>query len=292
MSEEQDLSLSSLLNEGLIRDIVLFTFLFVLTINLEWNNLLLLVFPLISFGFSLVFKIINANKSKTQFEPVRLLYNPLGSEKKNGNRLFFCALMQLILVFWYGVESVYHPQLVDDYYFYFIMLFFFFYVFGFYWIFMDIWKYARTEIIVGDFTYEEARLNKKNLDNVISYLKFKRFKMINIFNLALFLGVLTLAFLFSFFAFISNTFSFSFTLPGTGIEDSEPIQVTYYTYVLIIASPVAAITFFIFSYKTVNEFNLNALEKVLSNLPRVMQLTIIENLNLIQSKVRLERTIE
>ena len=146
MSEEKDLSVRDLLNEHIVRDLILFLLLFFLVMNQEWENVLLLIFPLVSFSFSFVFSIINANKWRTEFESSHLIYNPLGSEKRISERLQFCTLAQLILLFWIGAESFYRPQLMDDYYFYFISVFVFLYTFGFFWMFLDMWKHGRTEI--------------------------------------------------------------------------------------------------------------------------------------------------
>ena len=184
MSKDQNengfrLSIKHLINESLLRDLVFFCFFFLVIISQTWEDITLLLFPLISFGFSLFFRIINVNKWRTEFENSAVVYNPLGLEKKHANRLFFSTLFQLILLFWIGAESLYNPHLVEGYFIYFNILFGFFFTFGFFWIFTDLWKYSRIEIIESQNKSEGPNNTEKA---VLSYLKLKKFKFIVLTN--------------------------------------------------------------------------------------------------------------
>ncbi|MFX0139786.1 MAG: hypothetical protein ACFFDN_39465 [Candidatus Hodarchaeota archaeon] len=127
IKDNHSLNLRNIYSESLIRDILLFFFLFIIVISQNWNDILLLLFPLISFGFSVFFKVIANIKENSGITHDYIIYNPLGYEKKHANRLIFCALLQLILLFWFGAESFYHPQLIDNYYLYFVAFLVFFY---------------------------------------------------------------------------------------------------------------------------------------------------------------------
>ena len=118
MSEENYLTLRDFLNESLIMDLVLFLLLFILIVSQEWSNILLTIFPIITFGFSLFFQIIGTNKWRTQYKHSPIVYNPLGAEKKHATRLGFITVILMTLIFWLGAESLYHPQLIDNYYFF------------------------------------------------------------------------------------------------------------------------------------------------------------------------------
>ena len=133
------LSLKDLISESLLRDLTLFSFLFLLIIAQAWDNIFLLLFPMVTFAFSLFFRIISGNKKRTEFQNSLIVYNPFGLERKNANRFFFSSLFQLILIFWLGAESLYNSHEVEGYYPYFIGIFIFSYTFGFYWIFIDIY---------------------------------------------------------------------------------------------------------------------------------------------------------
>ena len=145
-SDQNYLLLREIINESLLRDVFLFTLFFLLVLSQSWQNIFLLLFPIITFAFSLFFKIISTNKWRTKFEKSSIIYNPLGLEKKHANRLNFSALVQLVLLFWIGAESLYHPQLIDLYSNFFLIFYCFIYTFGFFWIFIDIWKYSKIKI--------------------------------------------------------------------------------------------------------------------------------------------------
>jgi len=280
------LLLRHILNESLLRDLILFLFIFLLTISQEWDSILLLLFPLITFAFALFFKIINVNKWRTEFDKSSIVYNPLGSEKRNANRFNFTSLLQLILLFWIGAESLYHPQLIDNYFLYFITILVFVYTFGFYWIFVDLWKFSRIEIMIN----KEDRQNipqedsayLNNLHNVVSFLKLDFYKKIFIATLLSFiiLNVLNLTFhILIFFNFFPGI---PFNLPGTGIEGSKPIVISNIIYGIIIASPTITIVILILNYRNiVNSFSRDQLKEILNPLPKNIQIKIIANLKAI-----------
>ncbi|MFX1425123.1 MAG: hypothetical protein ACFFBE_01625 [Promethearchaeota archaeon] len=285
MSAENDdfyLPIRYLFNETLIRDLVIFCFLFLLVVTQVWENITLLLFPLVTFGFSIFFRIINVNKWRTKFDNPTIVYNPMGLEKKHANRLTFSALFQLILLFWLGAESLYNPHIIDRYFPYFNWLFVFLYTFGFFWIFIDLWEHTKIEIIFDGIDNP----NTKNHESVISYLKIKNFKLILLINFLLFI----------FFNIINSVVVFTLdknpflgvqlNLPGTGSGGSDPIVISFILYFIFIISPlVASISLFV-NYRDVNSFNRNDLEKVLKPLSKDTQLIIIENLKILNNKIK------
>ncbi|MBY8982548.1 MAG: hypothetical protein KGD57_06350, partial [Candidatus Lokiarchaeota archaeon] len=215
MSEDYYLSIRELFSENILRNLILFFMLFIFTIAQDWNNILLLLFPLIIFSFSIIFEIINDNKWRIQLKDNLIIYNPLGSEKTHANRFFFSALLLLILVFWIGAESYYHPQLIDNFRVYFMIIYIFIYTFTFFWIFIDIWNYCH--VIVN--------LKNKNSNLEEQGTKFKKFthllnvkyiKLISLLSLIVFLILNILNLLFTFLTFNSDIPGLEFNLPGTG----------------------------------------------------------------------------
>ena len=99
MSEENYLTLRKLLNENLLMELILFLLLFFLILTQEWSNILLMILPLISFGFSIVLEMIGVNKWRLQSKDSPIRYNPLGSEKKIASRLYYTSIIQLVLVY-------------------------------------------------------------------------------------------------------------------------------------------------------------------------------------------------
>jgi len=286
-SDENYLLLRELLNETLLRDIIIFVILYLFVLTQSWENLFLLLFPIITFAYSVFFRIINTNKWRTTLNNTQITYNPIGLEKKHANRLFFTAILQLILLFWIGAESYYHPQLIQSYDLFFNIIFNFLYTFGFYWILTDVWNYSKIRIrLKNNDLSTQAQNNtllKSDLDKVISHLKLKSFKIVNIVNLStfIFLNILNI----SFVLFIDNTFSrFSYYLPGTGIEGSLPLNIFITSFLIVIISPLVASFLLIIIYKDLNNKNHADFENFLKKLPEENRKNIIENLTKINKK--------
>ena len=286
-SEENYLLLRELLSETLLRDIIIFIILYLFVLAQSWDNLFLQLFPIITFGYSVFFRIINTNKWRNTFSSTQIIYNPIGLEKKHANRLFFTAILQLILLFWIGAESYYHPQLIQSYDIFFNIFFNFLYTFGFYWILTDVWNYSKIVIRLKNNRLSTQAQNKtllkSDLDKVISHLKLKSFKIVSIVNLStfIFLNILNI----SFTLFIDNTLlRFSYYLPGTGIEGSLPLNISVISFLIVIISPLIASFLLIFLYKDLNNINYANLENLMKELPEENRKNIIENLTKINKK--------
>jgi len=294
--EEFYLPIRDLVKESLIRDIIIFTFIFVLINTQGWDNIFLLLFPIITFGFSLFFRIINTNKWRTEFESTSIIYNPFGLEKKHANRLFFSALFQLILLFWIGAESLYHPHLVEGYFLYFSLLFFFLFSFGFFWIFIDLWKHSRIEIIPDKKLNRNSLKHKSNESTygnvVLSFLSVKNFRMLSLSNLVVFIVLNILNLLFSILILTNTTLGSPLILPGTGSMGSAPLTVSALFYILLIVSPLLTTVSLIFNYREVNKFNREDLDKIIKNFPPNVQIQIVENLKGLNEKIKEQLKIE
>ena len=273
-SNEDFLRVRELLNEALLRDAFIFAILYLFTLSQSWNNIFLLLFPIITFGFSLFFRIINTNRYRIILENSQILYNPIGLEKKHANRLNFTALLQLILLFWIGAESFYHPQLIQTYDLFFNISFTFFYTFGFYWILIDVWKYAKIAL----------RLKKNNPDKTISYLNVRHFRLITIVNLSTFilLNVLNVIFV----LLIDNNIisGFSYYLPGTGLENSLPLKITILSFIIICISPIVASLLLFVIYKDLNNITPADIINSSKVLPEDVRKLMIQNFRKINRK--------
>ncbi len=285
--ENQYLSLKDLISESLIRDLILFTFLFILIITQSWESILLLLFPLITFTFSFFFRIIKINKKRTKFENDLIIYNPLGLEGKNANRLFFCSLFQLILIFWIGAESLYNPLIVNNYILYFIGLFTFFYTFGFFWIFIDLWKYIGIKIIT-DMNVDKNDLQiSGDFRNIISFIKLKNFKLISLTTFVVFICLNIINLIISLLLNNNPNFGMKIYLPGLQL-----IIIPYFYYVVLIIPPVLSILLLILNYRTINNFSREKLDRIIAPLPKNLQVKIIENLKALNNKIKKQLNTE
>jgi hypothetical protein len=291
MSEDNNnfyISIKDLFNETIIRDLIIFSFLFLLIITQVWEDISLLLFPLITFAFSIFFRIVNTNKWRTEFEKRPIIYNPIGLEKKHANRLFFTALFQLILLFWIGAESLYNPHIVDQYFPYFNGLFIFLYTFGFFWIFVDLWKYSRVEINLNEINKE----NPKTYNSIVSYLRLKNFKLIAIINFFIFIALNILNFILIISLNQNTIFIIHLNLPGTGSGGSDPMTNSTLIYFILLISPLFAVISLIFTYRDVSNFNKDRLEQILKPLPKNIQIVIIEHLKALDNKIKDQLNIE
>ena len=290
------LPIRDLIKESLIRDIIIFTFIFILINTQGWDDIFLLLFPLITFSFSLFFRIINTNKWRTEFENSPIIYNPLGLERKHANRLFFSALFQLILIFWIGAESLYRPHLVEGYFLYFSLLLFFLFSFGFFWIFIDLWKYSRIEIISEEKFNKKSVIHKSNHSindrNVLSFLSVKNFRILSIINLLGFIVLNIINSLLTVLILSNPSLGIPLNLPGTGSMGSESLIVSALFYILIFISPILTGTSLILNYRVVNKFNRENLDKIIKNFPPNVQIQIIENLKGLNEKIKEQMKIE
>ena len=284
-TDQEFLLLRELLNESLLRDLIIFVVFFLFILAQSWKNIFLLLFPVITYAFSLFFRLINANKWRLSIYDNTITYNPLGLEKKHANRLFFTALLQLILLFWIGGESYYHPQLIQTYDIFFNILFNFIYTFGFYWILIDIWKYAKITIkissnIEGDSVIVINRLNLKN---------FKLFYLVNLGTFIL-LNILNLLIVIS--TEINGFLGIMYNLPGTGIESSLPLKISASSLLIIVFSPLITILLFYLVYKSISSISPSELIDKLQKLPESKQNSIIETLKTINRKYNREFSVE
>ena len=277
-TNDEYLPLKDFLNENLLRDLIIFIVLFLFILTQSWNDLFLLIFPLILFTMSMTFRIINTNKWRIYLANGMIIYNPLGSEKKNADRLYFSSVLLLILLFWIGSESIYHPQLIDDYNFFFNILFIFIYTFGFYWILIDIWKNAKIEILIK----EEQ---DQNINKVLSSLGREKSIHLSIFNLAIFIILNVINVVVAFLINFNLISSISYYLPGTGIEGSLPFEISILLLFFMIISPFLTVIFLFLIHHYIQDFNIDLLNDIIQSLPESRRNEILQNLSHINKKI-------
>lgn len=287
-SDQPELLLREALNETILRDVLLFIVLYLFMLVQNWDNLLLLLFPIITFCFALFFRIIGTNKHRLIDEQNLISYNPLGAEKKNADRLVFISLLELILLFWIGAESLYHPQLVDDFGFYFSLIYFMLYSFGFFWIFFGIWNNCK--IITNLNGLENNESGYKKL--LISELGFNKIKLISYLNILIFIAFNLINTILTILVFFGAEIGFPSNLPGTGIEDSQPLFLSYSVWIMLIAFPIASIFYLISIYRDVNSFSEIEFKSKINSLPKEIQEKIINSLKAINQKLNKNSTEE
>jgi len=286
MSEDNSnkgfLRVREILNETLIRDVFIFVVFYLFILSQSWTNIFLLMFPIITFSFSFFFRIVNTNKHRFILVTDLIIYNPLGLEKKHANRLNFTISLQLILLFWIGAESLYHPHLIQTYDLFFVFLFPLTFSFGFYWILIDVWRYATIAI----------RLEKTKKDKTISMLNVRRFRLISIANLITFIILNVLNIFFGILIENDLLLGFSYYLPGTGIENSSPLTISIIPFIIIIFSPILASVLLFLIYKDLNSITPADLSNFFKELPEEIRKQLNENFSKINTKFKYDLDAE
>ena len=120
----------------------------------------------------------------------------------------------------------------------------------------------------------------------------KTFKKISIINflIFIFLNIFNLLFVF----LIINGFipGIEYTLPGTGIEDSDPVLLPHIIYAVIAVPPLVSIYFLLLIYKDINAINNKKLNELLQEFPKNIQIKVIENLKAINDNIKRSLRLE
>jgi len=278
------LSIRELFSERLLRDLILFLSLVVFIISQEWENILFLLFPLITFSYSVFFRLLDENKWRTKFHNSPIVYSPLGSERKHANRFIFSALLLSIILFWFGAESIYHPQLIDNYSLFFLILFFFIYTFTYFWIFIDLWKYCRIKIEVKKEIGPEVK-NIEHYSHLFQILKVNVFKRIIYISLFTFLALNVLNLVLTLFLYNGIMPGFNFSLPGTFLEGSEPLRLHFLVYILLITPPIISLLLFLMVYKDINKIEIDKWKEFINKIPEKLRLILLEQIKIFNNKL-------
>ncbi len=291
MTDDNYFPLRKFFNEGLLKDLALFSLIFLLVLSQEGQDLLLIVFPLVTFIISLFFRFVGTNKTKLgQSSEIKITYRPLGSELQNANRLFYCTMIQLILLFWIGAESLYRPQLLEPFSLVFMGVYIFAYSFGFYWIFIDLWKCANITLYTKNAirTNQETSLKEKGSEVKIflKTLKVKMFRFMTLGTLLIFCFLNLLNLVFILISIGGNSLGLKISLPGTTAGISSSLIVPYSAIVCLIVSPLVTTIVLISIYKDISAISDDKLNEIISPFPELIQEEIRQKLQSIQNKSR------
>ncbi len=296
MNDQEKLSWRKLLSESLMRELILFFFLFILTVSQYWDNIFLFIFPLITFGYYLFFKILSIIKWRIKFSEDLIIYSPLGVEKRHANRFFFASLFNQILLFWIGAESLYHPQLIADYSNYFIIIFIFIYTLSFFWIFIDIWKYGKIQIILpeekSDLYLFDRKSSQSGLQQIIGNFKLKTLKLISIGGFVIFFSANIFNIILVYLNNQNLLVGFILNYPGTGLLNSKGLGLSYLIILILLVPPIFDCSSFLLIYKDIINIDKEKFNSILSSLPKNLQVHIKQNIISINKKFKQILTIE
>jgi len=264
-------SIKLLLQRNTILKSILFLIGLFLTLVQNWVDPILIICPIVSFGFALFFQIIESNKHNTEIKDSFIYYEPIGEEGKNSNVLSIFSYLQIFLIFIMGLDSLLHPQLIDNFFLFFLIPLFFSYELGFFLLLLRVMNNSKIKIDLENINSQlENDLNnndEKNLmEGMLSFLSVKSFKKYSLYNLALFFLSLIFTMAFSFLTFFDLTPGIPFYLPGTGIEGSNPVNISWMLYVGIFTPPIYTIWFLFQIFKKIVNFSNESLNNIKKNI--------------------------
>ncbi|MFX1601284.1 MAG: hypothetical protein ACFFB6_11865, partial [Promethearchaeota archaeon] len=125
-----------------------------------------------------------------------------------------------------------------------------------------------------------------DIRNIISFLKFKDYKLISYSTFFVFL-ILNIWNIISIVLInINPNLGIPFNLPGTGSSGSMAIPLSYTFFIFLIISPILTAILLIQNYRDINYLSREKLNKIIAPLPRNIQNKIIENLKALNNTIK------
>jgi len=287
-------------DEDFTHTLIIIFLIIVLILSENWTNFIIFLFPLISFGFMIYFDTIRI-LNKEMYSKSFLRLQPLGDYTNISRRFKFCLYLQSILILFTGAESLYHPQLIDNHFIFYIISIGLIFLFNSYYPFYDLAFYSKIELLIdlffnnrNDFEIINSELkdNEKNelLNNknnkiiqdshkniILSRLKIKDFIFIHKIITINFLIMMILWILFSFISYNYSIFYFSIELPGSHLLEGQPLKITLFIVVIIIEIPILIIFIIKQIFRYLKNINLKELKELIIKLSKPQKM-VLENL--------------
>ena len=276
-------SVQLLFHKDILLKIGIFAIGFILILVQNWISLSLILCPLILFGFSLFFQILFHNATITELKDSVILYSPFGEVKKISDIVLIFSYVELILVFFMGYDSLIHPQLIDNYFLLFLTPTIFLYEFGFFLVLNKSLNSAKIEIFLNNKNNNPIDKSSENNRFFLSFIKFNRFKTLSLLNIASFVIILALTLSLSYLSFLGLIPGLYFYHPGTGLEGSQPVVISFMLYIGIIFHPIFSGWIFYQIYKEIVNFSEESIERTTKNLPEDVKKKVLFNLSIYRS---------
>jgi hypothetical protein len=302
--------------ENFIRPFIIFFVIYLFGIVQNWGSIIFFLFPIITFGFFIFFKVIEVSKEYTNVKGSNLSFNPIGDEGVIANRLFFCSLLELIIVFAMGTESLYHPQLINNYFIFYVLPVVLIYIFSIYYSFYDLGMNATIVVALNSETSNNIRAgdidayltsNRKekeftippseeqpekinNLESksatqrLISHLSVENYA--KIFNMV---KIITILFAVNWILWLLLTYfnlipGVNFGLPGSSFIEGTDLEVTFLIFVCLVGIPVCFVWILTKTYQLNTQIDLKSVQLVIKEFPISQQQKVVKLLEVYFSK--------
>ncbi|MHA1339575.1 MAG: hypothetical protein ACTSRZ_05340 [Promethearchaeota archaeon] len=303
-------------DESFVQSFVIMIFMFLLIIFEIWDDYTLILFPLVTFGLFLYVETLRTLNREINSKQKILKVQPFGDYNVMSNRIKFCLYMQLIIVLFIGAESLYHPQLIDNHFIFYVITLGVLYIFGAYYPFYNLGLFSKIELATDIFfsqpidlnleslegenanilseIEEELKIDNKNKDNfksdkildskssksiILSKLKFKDFIFLHKIITINFLLAIILWILFSVLAYSNSLLVITINLPGSDLLEGMPLQISLIIYLILIEVPIVIILIFKKSMNSINKIDVDYINEIADRLCRSrVQKIVLQNI--------------
>lgn len=186
----------------------------------EWDAFSLLLIPLFQYLFFVWLQILHIFKTPYTVNQYQMQFHTLGNENKISRYFFYCSMVEISLIIIMGIESKYHPQLVNSHFVLYIIPIVLVYVFS---------TFFSMNNLVSD---SKIILTIENQDPITIVLNQNQKK--KIFRISV-LIIVVISLLWIVFAIMGyfNIFTFTISVPAS----TEKLYMSYlFVPILILAS--------------------------------------------------------
>ncbi len=282
--------------ENFVRPTIIFAVFYIFILLQNWPTILLLLLPIITYSLFAFFKIIEVSKEHTIVQGSGILFNPLGNEENIAKRLYFCLLLEMILLFGMGAESLYHPQLIDnDYFLLYLFPIVIIYIFSPYYALYDIGFSAKIEIDLKNEFYEtNMKYNSERAGIVapreeeevklISYLRLNEYKNIFLMMKVFLIFNITGWVVFNILGFMNSIPDLLIEIPGSIMFEGSGMNITFFIFICIFSVPILFVGIIYYIYSLTTKFDLDTFNDILSDLTPILRKKVLKTLEFYASQ--------
>ena len=287
-------------NETFLRPLIIFIVFYSFILLQNWSDITFLLVPISTFVLYAFFKIIDVSKEHTLVLGSDIAFNPIGNESRISNRLFFCSLLELIIVFVMGAESYRNPHLIDIYFIYYVVPLILIYNFSLYYALYDVGFSSKIEIMIrrkakfeqdGEINTDKPK--GEPLENqLISFMRLSDFKIIYRLITIIFILLSSIWLILTFLGYVGLIPNLSLNLPGSKLYEGVPLEVSFFIYVCIIGIPLSIISITVWVYKIITQIDKPKLNSIIAELPAIRRKKIIKTLEFYTDKTPKRKNLE
>ncbi|MBD3350611.1 MAG: hypothetical protein GF364_03900 [Candidatus Lokiarchaeota archaeon] len=262
-------------DSSFLREIIVFVAFYIFILLQKWDSLVFISIPLISFGFLCFFNVLRILGTLSEFKDKVVKYRPFGNLKVISDRIYFCMSLELIIVFVIGAESLYHPQLIDNHFVFYVLILISIYIFTMYYVLHDIGMYSKLELLINEAEIvEDTNKHHQTGDDIsskaklLSYLKldqFRRFYKFITLSFIIIESIWVLFWILSYFDLLNITLS----LPGSSLMEGSPISTSFVIYVIIGLIPSIIVYFLYNNYSIIKRIQIDKCKQYLTGLNKI-----------------------